>query len=331
MKALVTGADGFVGRWLVPHLEASGDAVWQAVGSHAPETRRRRRLELMDANNVEEVVRWARPDAIYHLAAVAYGPDASTDMRSALDVTVRGTAYVLEAAARMHSAPTVLIPSSSEVYGDVSTRPVREDRATAPVTLYGATKLAQEVLGLAYHRAGRLPVAVARAFNHIGPGQRTAFVVAAFASQLAAIRNGAAAEPVVRVGNLGAARDFTDVRDVVRAYRLLVASGAAGEPYNVASGRAVRIGAILERLIQMSQLSVEVVVDRERFRPIDVPVMRGSAARLRKRTGWRPEVPLRSTLRDVWGDALQREADASLSEPRAGSAKVLNGSMQPPP
>lgn len=306
MKALVTGADGFVGRWLVPHLEASGDTVWQAVGSHAVEDQQRQQLELLDRNHVDEIVAWAKPDAIYHLAAVAYGPDASTDIGAALDVTVRGTAYLLEAAARMPRAPTVLIPSSSEVYGDVSSRPVRENQVLAPVTLYGATKAAQEVLALAYHRAGRLPVAVARAFNHIGPGQRSAFVVAAFASQLAAIQHRGTAEPVVRVGNLEAARDFTDVRDVVRAYRLLVASGAAGEPYNVASGRAIRIQEILERLIQISKLTVEVIVDPGRVRPIDVPVMRGSAAHLRRRTGWRPEVPLRSTLRDVWGDALQR-------------------------
>jgi len=309
VRALVTGADGFVGRWLVAHLKACGDTVWEAVGSHAPENDRRRRLELLDRKLVEDVVAWARPDAIYHLAAVAYGPDASMDIGAAIDVTVRGTAYLLEAAAAGPRAPTVLVPSSSEVYGLVADRPVREDHALAPVSLYGATKVSQEILGLAYHRAGRLPVAVARAFNHIGPGQRSAFVVSDFASQLAAIHRGSSG-PTVHVGNLRAARDFTDVRDVVRAYRLLVDSGASGEPYNVASGRAVRIETILERLIRMSKLTVNVHVDPQRFRPIDVPTVRGSPARLRARTGWRPEIPFRVTLRDIWVDALNRAESA---------------------
>ena len=302
MRALVTGADGFVGRWLIAHLEASGDHVWQAVGSGLEETERRRRLELLDRNSVEDVVAWARPDAIYHLAAVAFGPDASADVGTAVDVTVRGTAFLLEAATKQGREPTVLVPSSSEAYGRVSTRPVREDDPLAPVNAYGATKAAQEMLALAYHRAGRLPVAVARAFNHIGPGQRPSFVVAAFASQLAEIARGAGAG-AVRVGNLDAARDFTDVRDVVRAYRLLVTTGATGEPHNVATGRAVQIRTILDRLIGVSGLDVEVIVDPERVRAVDVPVVRGSAARLRRRTGWRPEIGLRATLLDIWIDA----------------------------
>ena len=301
----MTGADGFVGGWLVGHLEASGDTAWQAVGLHAEESERRRRLELLDRSLVDDVVAWANPHAIFHLAAVAYGPDASTDIAAAIDVTVRGTAYLLEAASRMPDPPLVLIPSSSEAYGVVDGRPIREDHVLAPVSLYGATKVSQEMLGLAYHRAGRVPVTVARAFNHIGPGQRPAFVVSDFASQLAAIHQGSR-DRTVHVGNLQAARDFTDVRDVVRAYRLLVGARAAGEAYNVASGRAVRIEAILNQLIQMSGLAVDVMVDPRRFRPVDVPVVRGSAARLRARTGWRPEVPFRSTLRDVWADAVER-------------------------
>jgi GDP-4-dehydro-6-deoxy-D-mannose reductase len=175
----------------------------------------------------------------------------------------------------------------------------------APVNVYGATKAAQETLGLAYHRAGRVPVVVARAFNHIGPGQRESFVVPAIALQLARIAVGGAA-PELRVGNLDARRDFPDVRDVVRAYRLLVAGGHAGQPINVASGKAVAIREVLDALVALSGLEVEVMVDPARLRRADLPVVCGSSALLRRLTGWRPRIRLSSTLNDVWEDALRR-------------------------
>lgn len=305
MRALVTGADGFVGRWLTTHLAESGDEVWRAVGHPGPTGNQDRVLDLTDAASVEEVVSWARPEVVYHLAAVAFGPDAAADPGRAIDVNIRGTAFLLEAAARLDPRPVVMIPSSAEVYGAGGDRAITERQAIAPVNQYGATKAAQEQIALAYHRSLRLQVVVARAFNHIGPGQRDAFVVAAFATQLARIAAGAG-EPMLRVGNLAARRDFTDVRDVVRAYRLLVVGGHSGQPVNVASGSAVSIRAILDALIRQSGLSVEVVTDPARLRPVDLPVVRGSAELLRRLTGWRPSIPLESTLRDVWEDARRR-------------------------
>lgn len=305
MKALVTGADGFVGRWLTEHLEASGDEVWRATGADAGNGPRTRAVELTDAASVADMVSWARPEAIYHLAAVAFGPDATTGIGHAIDVTVRGTAFVLDAAAREADPPRVLIPSSSEVYGAVSAGPVTESHPVAPVNLYGATKAAQEAIGLAFHRSERVRVCVARAFNHIGPGQRTSFVVPSFAAQLAEFAAGRG-EGVIRVGNLSAERDFTDVRDVVRAYRLIIAGEYAGEPLNVASGSAVSMRAVLDELIAASGLEVEVVVTPERLRAVDVPAIVGSAERLRSLTGWRPEHTIASTIRDVWLDATAR-------------------------
>ena len=308
MRALVTGADGFVGRWLTEHLEASGDEVWQATGTHAGNGPRRRQLDLRDDASVREVLAWASPEAIYHLAAVSFGPDASGDIGHAVDVTVRGTAFTLEAAARLTKPPTVLIPSSSEVYGaPPEGGMIDETQPLAPVSPYGATKVAQEALGLAYHRSGAIPVVVARAFNHIGPGQRDSFVVPSFAAQLAEIA-AARTEPVVRVGNLAAERDFSDVRDVVRAYRLLVAGGHSGAPFNVATGRAVAVSEILKTLIELSGQQVEVVVDPARLRPIDVPAITGDSGRLRSLTGWQPGWELRQTLQDVWADAVARRA-----------------------
>ena len=305
MRALVTGADGFVGGWLTRHLEESGDDVWRAIGAGTPGGRKERALDLTDAAAVDDLVGWARPEAIYHLAAVAFGPDVSADLGHALDVTVRGTAYILEAAAALESQPLVMIPSSAEVYGAPGSKRLTERAPVAPVSVYGATKAAQETLGLAYDRAGRVPVVVARAFNHIGPGQRESFVVPAFAMQLARIAMDASA-PGLRVGNLDARRDFTDVRDVVRAYRLLVAGRHAGQPINVASGRAVAIREVLDALIALSGLSVDLTVDPARLRPSDLPLVFGSSALLRRLTGWRPRIPMGRTLRDVWEDARRR-------------------------
>lgn len=307
MRALVTGADGFVGRWLTGHLEESGDDVWRATGHRPSSGLQQRAADLTDAAAVRELLAWARPDAIYHLAAVAFGPDASGDIGHALDVTVRGTAYLLEAASHLDSRPMVMIPSSAEVYGAGAGRRLSERLPVAPLSMYGATKAAQETLGLTYHRAGRLPVVVARAFNHIGPGQRESFVVPAFAMQLARIAAGSA-PPELRVGNLDARRDFTDVRDVVVAYRLLVAGGHAGQPVNVASGKAIAVRDVLGALIELSGLDVEVTIDPARLRPSDASVISGSSALLRRLTGWRRRIPLSRTLRDVWEDARRRVA-----------------------
>ena len=309
MKALVTGADGFVGRLLVEHLEASGDEVWSATGSHGSGGPRRRAVELTDRRDAHDLLAWARFDAVYHLAAVAFGPDATADIGRALDVTVRGTAYLLEAAAEASAPPTFLVPSSGEVYGAAGDEPISERQPIAPLNPYGATKAAQETIALAYHRSERVPVAVTRSFNHIGPGQRPSFVVASFASQLAAI-DPAEGKGTIQVGNLSAVRDFTDVRDVVRAYRLIVAGGHVGEPINVASGRGVTIRALLDELIEISGLDVAVSVERERLRPVDVPVVIGSPERLRELTGWTPRYRLRETLSDVWHDARARSGSA---------------------
>ena len=310
MKALVTGADGFVGRWLIAHLRRSGDDVWAAPGHADDEQPQRRALDVSDAQAVQGVMAWARPEAIYHLAAVAAGPDTAGDIGRAIDVTVRGTAHVLAAASRLDPPPIVLIPSSGEVYGSAGAEAVGEGAPLAPVSLYGATKLAQEAIGLAYHRSGGVRVAVARAFNHIGPGQREAFVVASLAMQLARGRARSQRPVEVLVGNLAARRDFSDVRDVVRAYRLIMAGGQFGEPLNVASGRAISVREILDRLVEASGLDVAISEDPSRMRPADVPIARGSAARLRSLTGWEPEIPLDQTLRDVWADALERTSTA---------------------
>lgn len=312
MKALVTGADGFVGRWLVRHLEDAGDEVWPATGGHLPGVSTRgTQLDVRRPEEVAAMVSSARPDAIYHLAAVAFGPDAASGPFDALEITVGGTLGILEAARALEPQPIVFVPSSAEVYGgQAGADPIPETSPLAPDNVYGATKAAQELLSFAYGRAYGMRVVVARAFNHIGPGQRESFAVASFAMQLARIAAGSA-EPVLRTGNLRVERDFTDVRDVVRAYRLLVTGGHIGQPYNVASGRPASLRGVVDGLVERSGQAVTFEVDPARMRPIDVPSIAGDAGRLREATGWRPQIELEKTLDDVWADAVERSATRS--------------------
>jgi GDP-4-dehydro-6-deoxy-D-mannose reductase len=260
---------------------------------------------------VRDLVEAERPDAIYHLAAVAYGPDAASDLGTAIGITVGGTGNLLEAARALDPPPTVLVPGSSEVYGTPDETPITEAAALRPVNLYGATKVSQESIALTFGHVHDVPVVVTRSFNHIGPGQRAAFAVASFARQLHQIEIGRSA-PTLRVGNLAPVRDFSDVRDVVRAYRLLVAGGHAGQPINVASGRGVSIGELVESLITASGLEVRVEVDPGRVRRGEAQRIVGDNTRLRTLTGWAPEIPLAQTLADIWAD-VRGEADGVLA------------------
>ena len=306
MRALITGADGFVGRHLVAHLRETGDEVHEVIGgSAASASASGQRLDIRDREAVVSVVTAVEPDAIYHLAAVAYGPDAAADLGTAVSVTVGGTVHVLEAAANCTTPPTVLITGSSEVYGAPESDRIGEDAPTRPVNLYGATKLAQEALGLAFGRTHQVPVIATRSFNHIGPGQRDSFAIAAFARQLAEIGSGRR-DPVLRVGNLASVRDFTDVRDVVRAYRRLVDVGVADAAINVASGNGIAVGDVLQRLIDAAGIGVAIETDRDRLRPNDPPRIVGDPSLLERLTAWKPRVDLSQTLADIWSDAVER-------------------------
>jgi GDP-4-dehydro-6-deoxy-D-mannose reductase len=259
----------------------------------------------------------ANPDAVYHLAAIAYGPDARRDIDSAVRVTVGGTENLMDACARLARPPLVVVVSSAEVYGPNTDRNLVESDQVGPLNPYGATKLAQEQIGLAYHLAGALEVAVVRAFNHIGPGQRSEFVVPAFATQLAAIE-AAKRPPTLEVGNLDAVRDFTDVRDVVAAYRLIAEKRCTGRPLNVASGVGIRIRDLVERLIKISGVGVSIVQDPSRMRANELQRIVGDAGALRQLTGWEPQIQMDQTLRDVWEDARLRVASGAGDTPQRG-------------
>lgn len=296
MRALVTGGRGFVGRWLVAHLEKEGDEVF-ATGEE---------VDVTDAEAVRRNFEELRPDAVYHLAGWAAVGSSWGDPPGVFLVNANGTVHVLDAARRLESPPRVLVVSSAEVYGRVQPQqlPLSEDLPISPVSPYAASKVAAEVAARQFAAGFDLGVVIARPFNHIGPGQSPGFVVSDLAKRIVeAERSGAT---VLEMGNPSPRRDLTDVRDVVRAYRLLVEHGAAGETYNVCTGTDVVIGDLAQRMIELSGVPLSLSTGSVAMRPIDVPVLRGDATRLRAATGWEPEIPLDETLRDVlghWRDA----------------------------
>jgi GDP-4-dehydro-6-deoxy-D-mannose reductase len=314
MRVLVTGANGFVGRYLAAALRERGHEVIGA--GHAAHGGDVVPLDLADALNVRGVVDIARADAIAHLAAQAFVPASIADPLGTFDINVAGTLRLIDAVRAARDAggpdPRILIAGSADVYGVQPTAnyPLRETIAPNPANPYAASKVAAEAFALAAARSYALDIVVTRAFNHIGPGQDERFVVASFARQLARIAAGGS--PLMLVGNLDAQRDFLDVRDVVRAYVLLLERrGDAANVYNIASGTAVAIKDVLRRLVLAARVGVEIRDDPERMRPADVPLVLGDASKLRAATGWAPKIALEASLRDVYADARERVAAAS--------------------
>ncbi|HET9076283.1 MAG TPA: GDP-mannose 4,6-dehydratase [Acidimicrobiales bacterium] len=297
MRILVTGSKGFVGHWLIAHLEESGD---EAIGLDAE-------VDITEPAGLREVVVTAAPDAICHLAALSSVGASWGAGQATYQVNTVGTANLLDAALACRRRPRVLLISSSEVYGRVGPQdlPLGEDRAFAPVSPYAASKAAAELVGLQAWLGSGLEVVRARPFNHTGPGQRPDFVVPALAQQVAEARRGGADR--LNTGNLEARRDISDVRDVVRAYRLLLQSGQAGQVYNVCRGEAVSIRHVAERLLALAGADIPIVVDPARVRPVEIPELRGDPSRLTAVTGWQPVIPLDTTLGDVLGFWLRQE------------------------
>jgi GDP-4-dehydro-6-deoxy-D-mannose reductase len=296
VRAFLTGGSGFVGGWLRAHLESSGDEVAELADG----------VDIRDPDGVRSALRDVEPDVVYHLAALTHVGRSWEAPEETIQVNVVGTLHVLEAARRATRPPRVLLVSSAEVYGAAGGDPLGESAELRPVTPYAASKVAAEFLGLEAFLGRGLEVVRCRPFNHVGPGQSDAFVVSGLARRIAESELSGAE---VRVGNLSAARDFTDVRDVVRAYRMLARDGVAGEVYNVSSGVAVTVAEIFDRLAALARAPVRRVEDPELFRPVDVPLVVGNAARLHAATGWEPTIGLETTLGDVlehWREQVAR-------------------------
>lgn len=303
-KALVIGAAGFVGSYLIERIQSDRDWKVDATKMEGESFFREGvdtwDLDILDRDAVADLVGRLRPDYIFHLAAQSSVALSWKDPDLTVDVNIRGTLHVLDAVRGLDYQPRVLLIGSCEEYGRVREEevPVREGTALRPGNLYAATKACQNMIGKIYADAYGMDIVSVRAFNHIGPNQTPVFVAADFCRQTAEIEAGLR-EPVLRVGNLSARRDFTDVRDVVRAYILLMEHGQAGETYNVGSGEAVAISEILEKILSMSAEEIRVEADPEKFRPLDVPVLEADVSRLKACCGWEREIPLETTLRET--------------------------------
>ena len=310
---LVTGAAGFAGSHLLALLHRTEpDAAllaWRrpAAGrAPAAATPPRpvpagaaawRDVDLLDGAAVRRAIAERPPNQVYHCAGVANVNGSWSNRRATLQGNALGTGHLLSALRGLPTAPRVLIPGSALVYRPAATA-LAENAPLAPVSPYGQSKLDQERLGLAAAREDGLAVVLTRSFTHIGPGQAPAYAASSFAEQIARIEAGRA-EPVLSVGNLEARRDLTDVRDTVRAYRMLMARGTPGRPYNVCSGGAHRIGDVLDALLALAATPISTRHDPDRARPGDNPVLLGDPSRITGELGWTPRHPLSETLSDL--------------------------------
>jgi GDP-4-dehydro-6-deoxy-D-mannose reductase len=313
VRFLVTGAAGFVGRHLTRQLLSDGHEVAALVhpsdlsAKSLPLGVSTYPVDILDDGAVDDLLRDVTPGAIVHLAAFSNPEGSLKRANETLMTNIIGTENLLAAALDSGRFPLVLLVGSSQQYGRVepSEQPIREDRVQEPLTPYAVSKASQELLGKRYFLSEKLPVYLTRSFNHTGPGQAEGYVCSSFARQVVEAEKGLK-EPFIGVGNLEAQRDFTDVRDVARAYRAILESGQPGRPYNVCSATAVSIREILETLIDLSGAEVEVRVEEDRYHALDAPLLVGDHSRLREDTGWAPERSLRQTLSDLLEDWRER-------------------------
>ncbi len=317
MRIFITGATGFAGSHLVQMLLAAGHelfALVHAQTSHQTLQAHPRLHEipgnLLELESLKTAVSQAKPDVVYHLAGQAYPARSWNNPAFTFAVNTGGTANLLEAVVAYGRPRTVMV-TSAEIYGLVTAEhlPLTEQSLPAPRHPYGVSKYAAGQLAPLYWQRYQLPVVEARPFNHIGPNQALGFVVPDFASQIAAIKLGQRPAKM-KVGNLDAQRDFTDVRDVASAYMVLAEKGHSGETYLICSGQPISIHYLLQVLLELAGVAVDIEYDPARMRPSDVPVLYGSAAKLQAHTGWRPEIHLRQSLAEAladWEQRLQQE------------------------
>jgi GDP-4-dehydro-6-deoxy-D-mannose reductase len=302
VRTLITGGTGFVGPYLAAHCRAQGDDVVAVDRSGAD------RLDITDREAVRDAFARHAPEIVYHLAALTHVGDSWADPAAVFRVNIDGTAHVLDAS-RAAGVRRVVVVGSAEEYGRVEPAdlPLREDAPLRPSTPYGVSKIAASFLALQAHLAHGLDVVRVRPFSHTGPGQTDRFLIPALAARIAAAER--AGDDEIRVGALDPVRDVSDVRDIVRAYRLLADRGEAGEVYNVCSGTGVSVRDIAHRLVASARRPLRLTVDPDLVRPVEVPRLVGDASRLRAATGWSPEIGLEETLAAVLDDARDRVTD----------------------
>ncbi len=303
-KALVIGAAGFVGKYLIRHLHDDlGKEVYATKLPHEEIENVPAKicdLDILSKDSITELLFSIRPDEIYHLAAQSSVSVAWKNPQLTIDVNIKGAVNVMDALRELFYKPRVVIVGSGEEYGHIKQGdvPIAENTLLSPGNIYAATKACQNMIASIYAEAYDLELIMVRAFNHIGPGQLPVFVAADFCKQVAEIEKGLR-EPVMYVGNLSAKRDFTDVRDVVRAYALLAEKGESGETYNVGSGHAIEIRQMLDLIISRSTADIKVETDPAKLRPVDVPIIEADISKIGRACGWKPQIPLEQTIDEI--------------------------------
>ncbi|MGE5620660.1 MAG: GDP-mannose 4,6-dehydratase [Sphingomonadaceae bacterium] len=320
-RVLITGVAGFVGKHLARYLAAvspiTGIHGIALPGETTDDLQRELgpRLEvhsgnLTDAGRVREILEQVRPNWVFHLAAQAFVPTAFADPTGTLVNNIVGQVNLLQSVLTWEEKPTVVVICSNEEYGMVEPGdlPLKETAPFRPANPYAVSKVAQDMLGYQYYVAYGLPIVRIRPFNHIGPGQSDRFVASSFARQIAEAEMGLR-PPVLKVGNLEAERDYSDVRDIVRGYHLAAVHGVPGDVYNLGSERAVSIRHLLDLLLARSRVQMRIEQDPARLRPADIPRVVADCSKFRALTGWRAEIPLEQTLADVlgyWRETLKK-------------------------
>jgi GDP-4-dehydro-6-deoxy-D-mannose reductase len=318
MRALITGINGFVGGYLAEHLLTTG--TWEVAGLARQQALALKTLnervtyiaaDLNDRDQTLMALASVRPDVIFHLAGQSNVPRAFADPHTTVQTNIGAQLNLFLAVLQLRIDPLIIVASSNEIYGMVRPEalPLTEETPLRPVNPYAVSKAAQDLFAYQYHISHQLRTIRLRPFNHIGPRQTEAFVVPAFAAQIARIEAGLQ-PPVLRVGNLTAERDFSDVRDIARAYDLAALHGEVGAAYNVGNEQAVSVRRLLEILLTFSTHDVQIEPDPSRMRPSDVPRVVCDASRFRADTGWKPHIPLEQTLFDTleyWRSRVQEQ------------------------
>jgi GDP-4-dehydro-6-deoxy-D-mannose reductase len=310
MKILITGAAGFVGKHLINHIQKT--TTWEIIGTKLPSETLEypniivESLDISDANKVHQIIEQYTPEYIIHLAAISSNHFAWKHPKRTWETNVTGTLNLLEAIRKVAYKPTVLLVGSSEEYGQISSSSLAEDAPTNTINPYGLSKHVANQLGHFYAKTYHLNIIMTRSFNHFGPHQSDDFVIASFCKQIAQIESNTQS-PIIHVGNLSARRDFTDVRDIVNAYTLLLQHGKYGETYNVGSGQSYSIQTLLKLVIDISKQPINIQKDINRYRPIDIEEQTANIQKITQDTPWKPTIPIKQSLIDTlnyWRDKL---------------------------